>query len=288
MDHPRGSDRTRVNGLHVAVAIVALLVVACGSASPSASTRTAEPGAPAVSAAAGDSGRAPSDGPAVSRPVGSEQLGTAPSGTNVGPSGSGTPAATLRTVDPNVGRIVVPEAGFELTLPYGWRRIPLDGSALEHMKDAFAEGSDFATLFAGAAGQAALQGIRLMAIDLRPESLAAGYPGNLNVIAQPGGGRVAPALLRELLVGQLRSTEGVSEVTADELELGPGTTVRLTSFITIPLAGATTLQTYAIQYAIAWSDDLYLVSYSCPADQVEACHDASFPSILSFALVPST
>jgi len=205
---------------------------------------------------------------------------TSPPPTPVATS-SASPAASLA----ETGRIDIPDQGFSITLADGWTRIPMDPATLDAFVKQLPPDSDMAKIMTGQAGQLAAAGIKLWAMDLRPDAIAAGFASNLNVIVQPGTG-MDLQVLKAMAKGQLDNISSISNTAMSDVTLPAGDAVKATYDLHQALTNGSTIDVAGTQYYVAGPTNLYILSFSCGGSQVTACQSDTETMIKSLTLTP--
>lgn len=196
-----------------------------------------------------------------------------------------SPAPTHETGDPNAmtGRIVLADQGFAITLPTGWRRVPLDGSAIGDLSTVLPADSELGRMLASQVGRAAMAGIKLWAFDLRPASVKAGYASNVNAAVQPPTKAFGLPAFKEFLVAQLDSVAGISGVDSAIITVPSGQVIRTTYRISMPLSTGK-VKIAGTQFIALGPSHTYAITFSCAVDD-EACTSAADATMQTFAYV---
>jgi hypothetical protein len=217
-------------------AVLLGLIVACG---PTA-TVTAPP-TPSASATSSAAATASERADAATRPP-------TPS-----PTATAAPSALPGGLE---GRVEIP--GLAITLPDGWKTLPLDRQDFEELIDAYPIDSPVRTLLESQVGTIAVTGIRLFAVDARPRSDIFG--ANLNVLELPN---MPLPLYSGVIEGQLEML-GATEVEVDDIELPAGEALRARFALDVPIDGGATVRVVAAQYVVASGEQLFIVSIGAP------------------------
>lgn len=233
--------------------ILALIVAACGGGS-TPSPSTAAPSAPASPSAS------PSPTPAPS------------------PSPSPSPAASSGAGG-TTGTVEIPGKGFRITLPEGWQAIELDQDSIDAITELFPEDSDIGELLKSQAGNLALAGVELFAVDPRPDSLVNGTAPNLNVIVQPKPEGLSVELLGTVAQQQLEAIDAFSGIEVETVTLPAGPAVKATYQAEQALAGGGAVKAVGRQYYLASDDWLYIVTMTGGSDDLSATFDEMADSI---------
>lgn len=187
----------------IATLSLALLVAACGSTAPVA-TSTAVAVAPSASTAASPTATA------TVEPTAAPSTTAAPTtSAAAGPTSSGD--AFVST-----GRIEIPDMGFAITLPDGWTRIDLSSADLESLMAAAGETNpELANALTSQMQALVASGLVLFALGPDP---TAGT--NLNVLQIPSAGLTLD-LLEQVNTPQIKSLAS-GDVTAERVKLPAG------------------------------------------------------------------
>jgi hypothetical protein len=241
-----------------------MLAAACGGTSPAATTPPSPAGQATLSAAPTPT-VAPSPTPSPTSTPTPSPTAAASEGSSSPPPAS-TPGGSLA----ETGRIVDTANGFAITLPEGWRRIPLGVSAAD-LARFFPPGSEMGQLIGGQVGQAAILGIKLWAFDFRPKSIVAGYAPNLSVIVQPATAGFSLATVKELILAQLKSITGVTHVEAAAVVLPAGDAVRTTYELQLTTAAGAVVDSVGIQFYVLGPKHVFVATFSCPQSAAASC-----------------
>jgi hypothetical protein len=198
-----------------------------------------------------------------------------------------TPAPSVPAASPaSVGavRIVLKADGFALTLPPGWRAVPLDGSSIAAIKAVLPAGSRIAAVLDAELRQARADGYAFLAIDLRPATLAAGNASTLNVNVQPPS-EVGLGLLEPLVIGLLDSAAGVTNVVGGQVTLPAGRALRITYTLSLTTAGGTTVKLAGTQFVAPSAKHTDIVSFGCRYASALSCRSQADAIIRSFAIL---
>ncbi len=224
------------------LAILAFAVAACGSTSTPSGTpvlaATAAP-TPAASTAASEA-----------------------------PAASGSAAAT----GPQTGHIMVADKGFGVTLPDGWQSLPVDPAALQAVVDSLPADSEMRTMLESQMGSGALQAIGFWAFDVRPETNAAGFTRNMNVIVQPPT-TFDLSLVESTVKAQLGTLKGIGEITSKTVTLPTGDALRLDYALTVPAADGSTTSVATTQYYVQLPKATLIISFTSEAGAADAQKD---------------
>jgi hypothetical protein len=209
-----------------------------------------------VTACAGSAGSTTSPGPSV-----------ASAGT---PSPAPTSAATAAPSLSTTGRVEVLDEGFAITLPSGWSRIPIDRTSLDAFTKQLPPDSDLAKIMLSQAGQMASAGIKLWAMDVSPNAVVNGFTPNLNVITQPATG-VTLDFLSSMAKAQLDAVSAISGTTMESVKIPAGDAVKATYALHQALASGAAVDVAGTQYYVLGPSRLYILSFSCPANDGGGC-----------------
>jgi hypothetical protein len=228
----------------VAVVVAAALLAGCagGPAGPVAQ-RTTDAGAPSPASPASLSPAAAtaSSAPSVAPTAGPTAVPSHPAGT---------------------GHVLVASAGFAITLPDGWVAIPLDGSSTAEIEALLPPGSSIAAALDKELADASAAGFAIMAIDLRPATVAAGNASTLNVNAQ-GPSQLGLSLLQPLAVGLLDQAPGVTNVVSTQVTLPAGRALRITYTLATTTSSGAAVKLAATQFVLLSSKHTYTTTFAC-------------------------
>jgi hypothetical protein len=179
-----------------------------------------------------------------------------------------TPAPSPTKV-PGTGRITDKADGFAITLPAGWREIPLDGSETAEIEATLPAGSQLGATLEAMTSSAAAKGMALFAMDLSTDTLAAKVFSGLEV--QVAASQNVPlTLLEPLVVGLLDQAPGVTSVSGKIVSLPAGQAIRITYTLTTKTSTGQTVKLAGTDYVLETSKHLYtvtfLVSYAAASD----------------------
>jgi hypothetical protein len=258
----RRRSRRGLSGNPIALALVVLAstaVAACVSGGPA----SLPPSTIAVSTAEATPGPAsPSPQPSV--------------------SGSPTPAPTaLPTPIPGTGRVVVAADAFAITLPSGWRRVPLDGSSIADIVAQLP--ATVAAALKAEVADAKANGYAFLAIDLRAATLASGNASTVNVNVQAASD-LPLALLEPLVTGFLDSAPGVTGVVATDVSLPAGPAIRITYTLALSTT-AGTMKLAGTQFVLLSSKHTYTVSFGCRYASASSCRSQADAMMKTFDLL---
>jgi hypothetical protein len=255
---PRGPSR---HAKLVVLAAAAVLAGACVASGPGTGAPSAEAGSSPAAAAS----------PGASSVASPEAYGEATSPTPV------------PTPSPGTGRIVDVTDGFAITLPSGWRQVPVDGSSIAAILALLPSGSSIPAVLRTEVAQAEASGIVFLAIDLRPATLASGNASTVNVNVQAPSTLPLP-LLEPLVTGLLSSAPGITNIAATQVTLPAGKAIRITytqalatSVGTVKLAGT--------QFVLLSSKHTYTVSFGCTYADAPSCRSQADAMMKTFDLM---
>lgn len=194
-----------------------------------------------------------------------------------------TPAATpVPTPIPGTGKQTLTKYSFAITLPAGWRAIPTGGSLPADIDALIPDGSALEAALESELAKAAKEGIALLAVDLRPATLAKGLSYLTVLVAGPS--TVPLSLMESLVVGLLDEAQGISSVTAKIVTLPAGQAIRAIYTITATVDGATSK--YAgTAFVLLSSKHTYTVSFACPAAIASTCRSTADSIMKTFDLL---
>jgi hypothetical protein len=198
---------------------------------------------------------------------------------------SPTPGPTpVPTKVPGTGKIVMTAYGFAITLPEGWRQIPLDGSQTAEIEALLPAGSQIAAALETELATAVSNGFAFMAIDLRAETLAAGNISTVNVNVQAPQ-NIPLSLLQPLVTGLLDSAPGVTSVSAKQVTLPAGAALRITYTLTITPSGGQTVKLAATQFVLLSSKHTYTISFACQYAAATSCRSQADAMMKTFDIL---
>jgi len=188
----------------------------------------------------------------------------APSAAALGPSASPSAApitpAPSPTKIPGTGKITDKADGFAITLPTGWREIPLDGSETADIEAGLPAGSSLGATLEATTSSAAAKGFAMFAMDLSPDTLAATVFSGLEV--QVAASQNVPlSLLEPLATGLLDQAPGVSGVSGKIVSLPAGQAIRITYTLTTKTSTGKTVKLAGTDYVLETSKHLYTVTF---------------------------
>ena len=232
------------------LAILAIAVSACGSATVSSAPTAA-----------------PSSSPAAAEPT--------PSATaaSTAPDASASAAA----VGPQTGHIQVPDKGFGVTLPDGWQSLPVDAAALQQVVDSLPADSEMRGVLESQMGSGALQQIAFWAFDFRPGSGTSTFTRNMNVIVQPPS-TFDLSLVESTVKAQLGTLKGIGAIESKMVTLPTGEALRLDYALSVPAADGTTTSVATTQYYVQLPKATLIISFTAEAGAKDA--QADFDAII--------
>ncbi len=232
--------RARVGSLGIAAAIV---LVACSGRSVPTLGPTAGAAATAQPAAS-VTATAPAPSPALETPSAAPSVAPAPSPTKV----------------PGTGRITDKANGFAITLPAGWREIPLDGSETAEIEATLPADSQLSGTLEATTSSAAAKGFAMFAMDLSTDTLLAKVFSGLEVqVAAPTN--VPLSLMEPLVTGLLDQAPGVTGVSGAIVTLPAGQAIRVTYTLTTKTSTGETVKLAGTDYVLASSKHTYTVTF---------------------------
>ena len=244
-------------------AALALLVAGC-------STGQAPLGSPNLTAAATPVGILATDAPSAP---------TASAGPSLSPEPTPVPTAV-----PGTGKITMTADRFAITLPDGWRQIPLDGSQTAEIEALLPAGSQITAALDKELASAVAAGLAFMAIDLRPATLSAGNISTVNVNVQAPSS-VPLSLMEPLVTGLLDSAPGVSSVVAKTVTLPAGKAIRITYTLTITTAGGQAVKLAATQFVLLSTKHTYTTSFACQYAAASSCRSQADAMMQTFDIL---
>ncbi len=219
---------------------------------------------------------------AIVTACGGSAASTAPTSA-ASPTTAPTSAASAAPSLGTTGRVAVPDEGFAITLPDGWSQIPIDQTSLDAFTKQLPPDSDLAKIMLSQAGQMASSGIKLWAMDVSPNAVVNGFTPNLNVITQPATG-VTLDFLSSSAKAQLDAISAISGTTMASVKIPAGDAVKATYALHQALASGVTVDVAGIQYYVLGPSRLYILSFSCPANDGGGCAADVDAMIQSMAL----
>jgi hypothetical protein len=203
---------------------------------------------------------------AVGSPAASASASPAPSLAPVSSAGP-NPAPTKV---PGTGKITLTKYGFAITLPSGWRQVPLDGTDTSDISSQLPAGSQMAAVLETDAATAAAKGFALLAIDLSPDTIAAGTVSTLEVeVTAPQD--VPLSILEPLVTGLLEQATGVSGVSSKIVTLPAGKAIRITYTLTLTTSSGQKVKLAATNYVLESSKDTFTTTFACTYAAASAC-----------------
>jgi len=185
---------------------------------------------------------------------------------------------------PDTGKIVMKADGFAITLPAGWRAIPLDGSATAGIEALLPAGSSIKAALDAELAQAVASGFAFMAIDLRPATLAAGNTSTVNVNVQAAS-NVPLDLMEPLVTGLLDSAPGISNVVAKQVTLPAGRALRITYTLALKTSTGTTVKLAGTQFVLLSSKHTFTISFGCQYAMASSCRSQADAMMKTFEIL---
>jgi hypothetical protein len=187
-------------------------------------------------------------------------------------SPSDAPVATATptpTKVPGTGKITDKANGFAITLPAGWREIPLDGSETAEIESELPAGSQLGATLEATTSSAAAKGFAMFAMDLSADTLAAATFSGLEVqVAEPTS--LPLSLLESLVIGLLQEAPGVTNVSGKIVTLPAGQAIRVTYTLVTTTSSGQSVKLAGTDYVLVSSKHTYtvtfLVSYAAASD----------------------
>jgi hypothetical protein len=235
--HPGSGGRpSRRLALAAAAAILALTAAGCGaSASP-------VPSATATAAT-----------------VASPTPAATPAATST-PAASTTPTAAASAA--TTGHIIVEGQGFGITLPDGWKSIPVDQAGLAGYIATLPADSQLRAILEGQSGAAAQQTIKFWAFDTRPADLASGFARNLNVIVQPAS-NLSMAVVESAAKASLEAVDAIRKPVATKIVTLPvGQALRIDYVLDVAATDGSSKAVSGTQYYVQLPTATLIVSLS--------------------------
>jgi hypothetical protein len=225
--------------------------------------------------------------PTASPPASSAALATAIATLEATASPAPTPTegpTPVPTKVPGTGKIAMTAYGFAITLPDGWRQVPLDGSKTAEIEAQLPAGSQIAAALNTELATAVAAGMAFMAIDLRPETLSAGNTSTVNVNVQASS-NVPLSLMEPLVTGLLDSAPGVTSVAAKIVTLPAGSAIRVTYTLTITTSGGQTVKLAATQFVLLSTKRTYTISFACQYAAASSCRTQADAMMKTFDIL---
>ena len=212
-----------------------------------------------ASSGAGTASGASASVPGQPSPTPSQASSVAPPSASSG-SGSG----------PTTGQIHVPEHGYTVTLPDGWKRIPLDKAAVDAIVAQLPPGSEMGRMLSSQAGQLSMSGIDFWAMKLTPDAMTSGFTPNVNVMVQPANG-LSLGAVKAMAEGQLGNMESISNLHTEDTTLPAGQAVKATYDLNQPTTAGSPIRVSGLQYYLVAGANLYIISLSCGGPDPQIC-----------------
>jgi len=247
--------------------VAALLVAACSPGGGAGALATAGPTATPVASIASQPSVAATLEPSAS-PVPSPTPGPTPVPTPV----------------PGTGKIVVTASGFAITLPTGWRQIPLDGSQTAEIEAQLPAGSQLSSALDTELATAVAAGMAFMAMDLRSATLSAGNISTVSVNVQAAS-NVPLSLMEPLVTGLLDSAPGVTSVSAKIVTLPAGSAIRVIYTLTITTSSGQTVKLAATQFVLLSAKHTYTISFACQYAAASSCRSQADAMMKTFDIL---
>jgi hypothetical protein len=154
-------------------------------------------------------------------------------------------SGTTRTLPDGSIEVTDAEGRFRLVLPPQWLVLDLGAEDLEQAMEAASEmNPEFAPLISGF-GAVAAQGMSLIAMELDPQAVAAGYPTNFVVVAIPGMGMSLDFVVEATalsLEGMFQGSELISYEMIDDLNGSPAGRIDMRMPLTTMTGSAITVR----------------------------------------------
>ena len=200
------------------------------------------------------------------------------------PVDAATPAPSVPpTPVPGTGKITVTEYRFAITLPAGWRQVPVDGSGTDEIEAQLPADSELAAALESEVAKAAKEGFALLAVDLRRATLAEGL-SSLTVLAA-GPSNVPLSLMESLVVGLLDGAAGISSVSSKIVTLPAGKAIRATYTITATSSTGKTVKSAGTAFVLLSSKHTYTVSFACPSSIASSCRSQADAIMKTFDIL---
>jgi len=192
-----------------------------------------------------------------------------------------TPAPTKV---PGTGKITLSSYAFAITLPAGWRQVPLDGSDTSDIEAALPAGSQMAAALQTDAATAAAKGFALLAMDLSPDAVAAGTVSTLEV--QAAAPQDLPlSLLESLATGLLEQAAGVTSVSSKIVTLPAGKAIRITYTLTLTTSSGQQVKLAATDYVLESPKHTYTTTVACSSAIATTCRSTADATMKTFVLL---
>jgi hypothetical protein len=186
-------------------------------------------------------------------------LAPPPSPLSLGPLPPATPLPSPTKI-PGTGKITDKADGFAITLPAGWREIPLDGSENAEIESSLPASSNLGATLEATTSSAAAKGFAMFAMDLTPDTLRAKVFSGLDVqVAAPMN--VPLSLMEPLVTGLLDQAPGVTSVAAKMVTLPAGQAIRITYTLTTKTSTGQSVKLAGTDYVLLSSKHTYTVTF---------------------------
>lgn len=206
---------------------------------------------------------------------------TPPTGSTPAASAPAASQAPASAAASGTGHVTVPEAGFAMDLPDGWRQIPLDPAGVQQVISQLSPDSELGKMLASQEGQMAAAGVKFWAMDLTEASVARGFASNVNIILNAAPGEPISGAL-DAVLSQYQTDTSFSEVDGKVVTLPAGESVRAVYRLTQAMADGSTIEVAGTQFYIASSTRLYIVSVTCLQSEADGCRAKADAMMQSF------
>jgi hypothetical protein len=182
------------------------------------------------------------------------------------------------------------EDGFTISIPEGWEHLDLNSSDLDQMLNSFDENesSPLGDLFTSEMMRnLAISGVKFMAIDVSTESLTAGIPTTINILASEMPFDLSLDEMAQVMESQLESIYG-QEITLNHeiIELNGSEALKIIYQLEVPDPfGQTHLVEYN-QYVVIQNGIQYVITLGSVVELSAENHETFSRIAQSFSLIP--
>jgi len=208
----------------------------------------------------------PTQGPGGAAP-GASAKAVASSGPSEAPSAAASPTAAptatpapAPTKVPGTGKVTDKADGFAITLPAGWRQIPLDGSENAQIEATLPANSQLSGTLEATTSSAAAKGFAMFAMDLSTATLSGKVFSGLEIQAAAPS-NVPLSLMEPLVTGLLDQAPGVSGVAAKIVTLPAGQAIRVTYTLITTTSSGQSVKLAGTDYVLVSSKHTYTVTF---------------------------
>jgi hypothetical protein len=194
-----------------------------------------------------------------------------------------TPAPSATKV-PGTGKITDKADGFAITLPTGWRQIPLDGSETAEVEATLPADSELSGTLEATTSSAAAKGFAMFAMDLSTDTIAAKVFSALEVQVAAST-NVPLSLMEPLVTGLLDQAPGVTSVTGKIVTLPAGQAIRVTYTVTTKTSTGQTVKLAGTDYVLISSKHTYTVTFLVSDAEASAGRSEAGTIMKSFDLL---